>query len=281
MPRKLEKPLTVKASDRVFLRLYPDCKPHKLEIADLQKGLVLMLGASELVGEGIGFGAPVIRYADKTFFSKSAEVSVQGQDEGGVVVSKSFLMDAVSRKRICRGPFISDNLYSFFHRAFMRGYEGCKDFRPFFDKIMELRKILGIKSQFVEVNPRGRVNIVYKCFSDTVQIEVDLRALDKSGCEEILILNEQDSSFFRRYFDTSGLELFGRQIGAWEKVEADEASFSDINGHLTFSLKRLDQATLFRGWEEVKGRFSWAGLGYSLKPNISTFTYLVKISMHV
>lgn len=256
-------------------RLYPDCRPCNLEVADLQKGLILTLDGKELVEEGVGFGVPVVKYADKTFFSKSAKASVE--EESDTIVSKSFLIDAVSRKRIWKGPFISDSLYSSLHRAFARGYMTHKGFRPMFDGIMGLRRSLGVRTQFVRVQPRGRVNVAYRCLSDTIQVEVDLRELDMSRCEEILILNEQGSTFFRKYFDIDGLELINGQIGAWEKVEAEEAYLSGMMGTMRFSLKRVNGATLYRGWEQVKGRLYWAGLSYSLKPKTPTFTYTIGV----
>ncbi len=208
MATKLTEPITIRVSDRVSLRLYPDSRPHNLEIANLQKGVVLMLDRKEIIGEGAGFGAPVIRYADDTFFSTSAMVYVYEPK----VLMKSFLMDSVSRKRFgTSGPYV-DQIYSILHSIFAWSYLRFK-WRPVFRKIMEFRRTLGLRTEFIMVRSRGMVNITYT-LSSSMQIKVDLTGLDTRGCKEILILNEQDGDFFRRYFDTE--EVYRRQDRSME-----------------------------------------------------------------
>jgi hypothetical protein len=92
-------------------------------------------------------------------------------------------------------------------------------------------------------------------------------------------LNEQGASFFRKYNDTEGLRLFDEKIGAWQMVSAEEASFSYSRENLTFSLRKMNSSKLFRGWEKTKGRFAWAGLGYSLDPRLSNFDYIIKLNI--
>jgi hypothetical protein len=273
---RLTQPFTVEARKSVFLRLYSDSRPHCLEIATLQKGLVLVLDGKELVEEGVGFGVPVVKFGDNTHFSSSALTFISKNEEHPTLV-KSFSIDTVSRKRIWKGPYIDDGFYSLLQGLFEEAYLRRKRQRLFFDKIMELRNVLKINTEFVKVKPRGTINLKYSVLPELIRIEVDLSALDSTGRREILILNEQGSSFFRKYFDSDGLVLFDKQIGAWEPVEAAEASLSDIRGNTGFMLKNKDGGRLYRGSEKVKERFSWSGLNYSLPKDARFFTYEIAL----
>ncbi len=99
--------------------------------------------------------------------------------------------------------------------------------------------------------------------------------MDIGGCKEVLILNEQDGDFFRRYFDRE--EITGDRIEAWRQVISENASFSDVLGSLTFALKKIYGLTLFSGREHVKRCLSWFGLDYSLRPGTWDFTYTLEI----
>jgi hypothetical protein len=272
----LVEPFNFNGYRNVSIKIYPDSRPHILEIASLQKGLVLVADGKELIGEGVGFGVPVVKYSDKTFFSSTAETSV---DEGGdpLVVTKSFFMDTISKKRFEKGPFINDRVYRLLHTSFEKVYLGYRNFRSAFDKMMELRDALGIQTQFVEVEPRGKVDVKYKFFPEVIEVEVNFGNLDSRGIKELLVLNEQSSTFFRNYFDTDGHKLYGKNIGAWEQVKAEKASFANSTRSVVFTLKNVGGARLYRGWEQVNRRFCWAGLSYSLDPDTVSFTYPVML----
>jgi hypothetical protein len=268
-------PITVGVDGHVSCRLYRDTRPHFLEIAQLQKGLVLMTDGRELIEEGVGFGAPVVQYEDCTYFSSSAEVSVEKEGNHEVLV-KSFVLDAVSRKRVGKA-FLNDYFYDFIHRPFDAIYMHNKRLKPVFNKIVELVKVLGVNTEFVKVKPRGVITVRYTCLSGSVEVAVSLAQLNKFGCKEILILNEQGAAFFRKYADSDGLVLINGQVGVWELVKAEEASFSNANGKVAFSLRNVEGSVFFRGREKIQNRCSWVGLGYSLHPRLKFFRYVIKL----
>lgn len=272
---KLFTPITFDYNAPISFRLYPDSRPRNLEIASLQKGLILLVNGVELIEEGAGFGVPIVKYADKTYFSTTAEL-FQESDETKTVFTKVYSLDAVSRKQI-QGVFINDKFYEFFHKTFEHAYLSRQNLRPVFDWAMWLRKTLGVHTQFIKVKSRGKVAVTYHCLPRKVTIKVDLSDFDKTECLKILVLNEQGATYFRKYLDTCGAVLFDRQIGAWTKVNSKQAAFFDVKNNLAFFLEPPRDVTLFRGWEQIENRFSWAGMTYSLNPNLSHFNYSIRI----
>ncbi len=95
------------------------------------------------------------------------------------------------------------------------------------NKAMELRNSLRVQTESVEAKPRGIVTVNYACLPRAIEVEVQLSKLNKTRCKEILILNEQGASFFRKYANTESLKLTDLSIGAWEQVKASEASIAD------------------------------------------------------
>ena len=93
---------------------------------------------------------------------------------------------------------------------------------------------------------------------------------------KILILNEQGATFFNKFRGGNEV-LYDKKIGAWTRVDADHADFSDLREHTSFSLEKMDGATFYRGWEQVEGRFSWAGMTYALSPKTLFFNYTIRL----
>lgn len=269
-----QNPITVNLTDRLSVRLYKDCRPNCLETGALQKGLVLMLDGRELIEEGVGFGVPIVKYADKTFFSSTADVSME-KIGSACTLTKVFTLDTVSLKKFGQTTYIDDGLYSPLRKTFQRLYLKHKKLAPVFNKVMELRDLANIKTEFITVKPRGTVTINYHCKPDTINIQADFSKVALNKCREVLVLNEQGSTIFQKYTDSSGLNLLGRKIGAWETVAADQAALQSAKGQISFSLQNDKDARLFRGWERTRKRFSWAGLSYSMRPNNGTFEYSI------
>ena len=52
----------------------------------------------EVVGEGTGFGVPIVKYFDETIFSGSSFLQVH-KHENNVIIRKEFLMDIIARDK--------------------------------------------------------------------------------------------------------------------------------------------------------------------------------------
>ena len=272
---------TQKLSERTALRIYPDNRPHCLEISALHKGLIMLHDGYERVEEGAGFGVPIIKYA-KTHFPSSAQCLIEKTGSGYVIV-KAFEMDAVAKKKVGKKTYLDDSLYRFFRKQFERFYLGKNSAALGFllNKLMEFRKYAGVETEFVEVKSKGKVQVKYEVFDRRIHVEVDFEDLEMSGCREILLLNEQGASFFVKYSDSSGLRLSEEQISGWKLVSAKTASLSNQAETLKFTLANQKPAYLFRGREKTKTRFCWAGLSYSLSPPQTKFAYDIQIQESV
>jgi hypothetical protein len=273
-------PYTIPLTDHMAVRLYRDCRPNCLETAALQKGVVLMFDGRELVEEGVGFGVPVVKYEDKTFFSSKATVAIQ-KTGTEYLLTKVFTLDTVSIKKIGKASYINDKWYTRVRKTFELMYLKHPKIKFAFNQVMEIRQLLNIKTEFHNVKPRGTITVTYRIQPSSIRIHADFSKIQRKRCKELLLLNEQGASVFQKYTDSKGQVLFGNKIGAWSKVTADEASLQSTGGRIRFSLQNGGNATLFRGYERTRKRFSWAGLSYSLPLDVCEFSYAVKLKVDV
>jgi hypothetical protein len=109
-----------------------------------------------------------------------------------------------------------------------------------------------------------------------INVRVDPGDLDLANCLGILIANEQGPAFFRRYSDSSGIVLDDGEIGSWGEVTADEATISDQEERLGFTLTKVSGAKFLRGREKRRA-VSWIGLDYSIPPGQEPFSYGIRI----
>jgi uncharacterized protein YlbG (UPF0298 family) len=252
-----------------------DSRPHCMETAALQKGLVLMIDNEELIEEGLGFGVPVVKYEDKTYFSSSAEVLIQ-KNHSAYRVKKTYILDTISKK-LWRNKYVNDEFYSVWRKRFAKLYLSHRELSSLLNKLMELREIAKVKTEFLKVKSRGAITVNYEIQPTVINVSVDCSDLMLSACQEVLVLNEQGSTIFGEYTDTSGLKLVGNKIGAWDVVTAARASMLNAKKQLVFSLPKTSGAKLFRGYEKTRNRFSWAGLSYSLHPHQGIFDYSISL----
>ncbi len=119
------------------LRLYEGSRPHNLEIAPLQKGLIMVLHGEELVGEGTGFGVPVVKYADVTYFSRTAVVYFCKAGEA-TVISKRFKLDTTSKKKVKYQRVVSNCVYDRLRDTLADAYRNRKHLRALISPLMEV-----------------------------------------------------------------------------------------------------------------------------------------------
>lgn len=268
--------ITYHISKRIAIRAYKNAYPNFLEIASLQKGLILIFNDLLIVEEGIGFGVPVVKYNGSTYFSSSAKCSFE-KVNSSCIIMKTFYLDSVARKSI-RKTYINQSFYRAIRKTFESLYLSKKRLRNYFNLLMRLRQLIGVRTDFVKVKSKGSVTVKYELHENTIGVSVSLADLEPAANVEVLLLNEQGASFFELYLDTDGLRLLGDEIGAWEKVTAASASLTNRSKTLRFTLTQQGHATLYRGREKIKKRFSWSGLSYLLDQGVSDFKYCIALS---
>ncbi len=134
---------------------------------------------------------------------------------------------------------------------------------------------MGLKDAFCEISSPGSVNATYLISGS--KVDVFLRFPEIDGCTEKIVLNELGANWFDTYADSDGCILKGNEIGCWDEIFADGAAFLDPADGLSFALKTVDGARMFRGRELVPGRLAWSGLAYVLPPQRGELAYSITI----
>ena len=269
---KRAEPMTVNLQDGLAIRVYSDRRPSNLEIAGIQKGLILINGGMELVEEGAGFGLPIAIFRDKTLFPGSATLRVI-QNEPYLVIEKIYEMDTVSMKIFGRSR-ISDAIYHPVHKVFSVIYLSLGSLRPVLNKVIELRDTAGVKTSFQSTELRGRVTVRYTIHSG--YIEVEAKSEMAEGCKKLIMLNEQGAGTFRVCKEGTST-LIDDEIGAWRTIKSHEATLSSSDDRISFTMKRPTDAVFRIGRESVKGKLSWAGFSLSYDVN-HPISYTIKVS---
>jgi hypothetical protein len=254
---------TVHISDDIAFRISSDTKPSKWKTTDLQKGLRLIYHGTEAVGEGTGFGVPVLQYSSDLYFSGKSRLLVSHGDEM-LAIRKEFLMDMVPTRTIRNSRIQSIFLLGFW-RSLNQLYMKHRLWR--FIIQMSISRRIGIRTRFAKVKPAGTVILTYIVKNNRIRVTADLRFVDKRNLQSVFLLNEQSSDLLRRYYDSNGVKLHDCQIGAWDTVKATRAVMTNANGGVGFRVSQVAGATLRRGREYLKGYQDWAGLDYAFIPN--------------
>lgn len=250
---RFDLPLT----NSLALRIYANTEPHILKIADLQKGFILVHKGVEIVGEGMGFGVPILICGDETYFSATSKLYLH-RDSNSTLLRKDFHMD-----RIARNTFRTLKLENKSIRAGLRYLSGVyQRHSRLRTPMLSLKQVplkMGFSTVFTKTRPKG--TIIMTCLVDgsRVRVTADFSNIMTRDDGKIFIMNEQGAAFLTRYRDSNGATLYGKEIDAWNVVEAEWASITDKHGNVGFRVKRAHNSILRRGREVQKGILDWVG----------------------
>jgi hypothetical protein len=262
-------------SDSLALRIYSNTNPQNMKIANLQKGLILLCNGIDVIGEGTGFGVPIVKYSGETVFSGSSSLYVRNLGDT-IEIRKEFLMDLVARDRL---------------RSFKLKVPGIRTLSDFFCLQYQRRKRLvrpvlvvrglffkfGIKSSFMKSPHKGTVIVTYVIDRNRIQVKLNFSQLERDNLAKVFILNEQGANFFSTYSDSGGLRLVDEEIGAWDNVTAQSAKITNEQNKIGFRLKSVEGSMLKRGREMMEGSLNWIGLDYELDPKYCHFEYEIEL----
>lgn len=247
--------------------------------ARLKKGVILVSGGQELVEEGMGFGVPILKQGMRTIFPGDVKLATRAME---TVDEISALFTLNLEERITRPgkrSVESNMLYSLknYLAMLIRKYPSLRV--PLMALSNGIRTGFDLETTYLDSAFSTQVMMMYSINRETslVRIEVDTAELNGKGITEIVVMNEQGAPSFDQYHDSDGLTLRGGEIGCWDEVTAEEASFISDRHHLAFTLGQVSGTKLYRGRELVASRLAWSGFGYSFSPEIQSFSCDLRI----
>ena len=260
-------------SDTFSIQLYADTRPHHQSTLKLQKGLILTSRGIELSGEGVGLGVPALRYNGNTYFSGSSTVEFE-KTSGHVRAVKKFTLDLAS-ERTLRNISVETKTIQEIKRSFDNLYMKHKRSRLL--PVEKLLNQIGIQRDFVRTKPVAVATVTYTISRSHVRVGAEFKLHQKKGFQRIYLLNEQGSAHFRKYYDSSGMLLYDKAIGAWEAVNAEWACIHSVEEKVGFRLWKREKSTLYRGREFLSGLLDWVGLDYEVDPGTIGFGFDIEL----
>lgn len=273
---RLDEKIEVSVDSRVSFRIYADSRPHVLQTANLQKGLILVCNGKELAEEGLGLGVPVCLYRDGAHFSLSADTFVD-DSRSSLSIIKIYDMDGIASKRfrgvpIRRGRFLA-GLLKFLEKA----YRALLVFRVNATLMLDLLSLLGMTNEYLASGSKGQIAVTYCPGGRSLQINADLEGLSQEGLQTVVFANEESGRLFSRYTDSTGIELHGGEIEPWRTTLAEWASLHAPELGVGLRLRRPSGWLIARGREVVRDRISWSGLDLTYKGIPQTLEYQAQI----
>ena len=269
--------VTAAFSKDIALSIYSDSRPRVGLVGSLQKGLILVQGGKELIGEGLGFGAPVVFYQDRTYFSGSSTLQVFRRKKCTVCV-KQFALNMLPEKRF-RKVRLENRTQRGLSSQIRDLYQKHEHVKHTFEalRLKHLSRSIGVHTSFVKSESIGNVNVTYDIEPPFIHVKADFEPREKRSLRKIFLLNEQSAQYFNKYCDSDNIVLRGEKIGAWETVTADWASVSHESKEIGFRLRQIDGAFLHRGREFLSGVLDWVGLDYEVAAKQTCFEYGIEV----
>jgi hypothetical protein len=244
----------------------------------LLKGFLLLDQGQELAEEAVGFGEPVLKRGLQTIFPGA--VSLAWLRRGSIwEITALFKLNLIEKISRGRNENVENRLLYAVKNLLAAVIRCLPVSRGLLTTISSrLRQMFNWETTYADVGFSTEVKVLYTIEAEAgkVTVEIDTRGLP-SDITEVVVMNEQGAHYFDRYWDTSGVSLQKEEIGCWDEVNAEEASFESSARQVAFRLGQVKAARLFRGRELVDTRLAWAGFGYSFPPSIKGLRYEMRI----
>ena len=245
----------------------------------IRKGLKMSCGGLDLSEEAVGFGLPVLKRGLQTFFPGDLELDLWHEDSTWKVTAL-YKINLVEKIATSETSSINNKFLYAAKNSLADIIRHFRFTRGFLTAISStLRYMFRWKTTYESegLSIPVKMTFTFDKLTQELVINADMVGLSQDGITEVIIMNEQGAHFFEQYRDSRGVSLLGNEIGFWDEIAAEEASFVSSSQHVAFTLPQMQGARLFRGRELIGSRLAWAGFGYSFPPTIAKFSYTVKI----
>jgi hypothetical protein len=260
------------ASDRMQQNTYPTGR--------IQKGLLLVVDGQDLSEEAVGFGVPIIKRGLYTIFPGELELIPQA---GSPINQMKARFKLNLEERLARSGSATLNnplLYASKNNLALL-IRRSPSLRATLTKLSNLlRSAFHLKTTYEPSRYSSTITLNYTINPAAGKIRVELEQLDRSvdGITEVIVMNELGAHYFDRYHDSDGVAQIGDEIGCWDPVSAQQATFTSNHHRISFSLPHVEGALLYRGRELIGERLAWSGFGYSFPPILDHFSYEITIN---
>ncbi len=246
--------------------------------ASIAKGWVLLDDGKDLSEEAVGFGVPIIKRGLQAIFPGEIELYVGGGIDQYKFTAR-YTLNLVEKIAQAAGtinnPFVinTKNILA----GMMRQFPASRRHLTLFSSL--IRRQLGWQTSYEAADFCAHVTMDYTINPTAGKLEVEIADKDftPEQVSEIIIMSEQGAHYFDRYRGDDGAVQQGEEIGCWDEVSGEKVQFISSTQNLSFSLRQVKGAKLYRGRELIGDRLAWSGFGYSFSPKLDFLKYQILI----